>query len=119
MAQHPSMPPMPVYVSPHLSDPGAVQVRLEEIDHELAEKQNSYEAAALAWYRAKRDLEKRRAECFLTAKGSVEARKALSIIEAGDVGKDEEAAYEALKAGIRVRETRVSIGQSLLKAQSV
>lgn len=100
-------------------NPAVVQARLEDIDTELALRQNDYEEAALNWFRAKRDLEKRRAECFLTAKGSVEARKALAIIEAGDVGKDEEAAYEALKAGIRVRETRVSIGQSLLKAQSV
>lgn len=100
-----------------LSDPAAIEARLEEIDRELAEKQNAYEDAAMGWYRKKRDREKARASAFLTAKGSVAARNAIAEVETSTIGIDEEASYEALKAGIRVRETRVSIGQSLLKSQ--
>ncbi len=100
-----------------LSTPAAIEGRLEQIDTELAEKQNEWELAALMHFRAKRDREKARASAFLTAKGSVAARNAIAEVETAAMGKEEEAAYESLKAGIRVRETRVSIGQSLLKSQ--
>jgi hypothetical protein len=100
-----------------LSTPEAVLSRLEAIEHDLAELQNGLEDAALAFYRAKRDREKAWADAFLTAKGTDGARKALAQQETAEQGKEEEAAYEARKAVLRVLETRASVGQSILRSQ--
>ncbi len=100
-----------------LSTPQAVEERLEGIEKDLAGLQNDYEAAALAWFTAKREREKARASAFLTAKGSVAARDAIAAVESALVGAPSEAVYEALKAKVRVLETRASIGQSILRAQ--
>lgn len=101
-----------------LSDPAAVMARLEEIEHDLALRQNELEEAAFCWFKAKRDREKQRAEAFLGAEGTVAQREALADLEAANVGAEHEASYEALKAVCRVLETRASIGQSILRAQS-
>ena len=100
-----------------LQHPGIVLKRLEEIDAELAERQNKYEQAAWNWFRAKRDRERARAEAFLTAQGSVAERNAHADAETALQGLDAEARYEALKAVIRVLETRASIAQSVLRSQ--
>lgn len=100
-----------------LSTPQAVEDRLEAIERDLAELQNELEDAAFAWFRAKREREKARAEAFLTAKGSVAARQAMAEAQTATDGMIEEATWEAKKAVARTLESRASIGQSILKAQ--
>jgi hypothetical protein len=101
-----------------LSSPSVVMARLEEIDRDLAERQNRLEEAAMRWYRAKRDRERARAEAWLAAEGTVAERNAVADRETALMGASDEASYEALKSVVRVLDTRASIGQSLLKAQS-
>jgi hypothetical protein len=91
--------------------------RLQEIEADLAERQNLLERAALAWFRAKRDKEHAHAVAFLSADGTVAERAAHADIASYSIGKEAEAQYEALKAVIRALETRASIGQSLLRSQ--
>lgn len=100
-----------------LTAPASVIDRLEEIDQDLAKRQNSFEAAAFAWFRAKRDREKRRAIEFLSAQGTVAERSAIADRETATMGALEEAEFEAIKAVVRVLETRASIGQSVLRSQ--
>jgi hypothetical protein len=47
----------------------------------------------------------------------VEQRKSQAIRATSHIGVTEEAEYEALKAVVRVLETRASIGQSILRSQ--
>lgn len=100
-----------------LSTPQQVQARLEEIERDLAIRQVSLEAAALGWFRRKRDKEKQWAQAYLTATGPVQERKAHADLAVSVVGVTEEAEYEAIKAVVRVLETRATIGQSLLRSQ--
>lgn len=100
-----------------LSTPHAVQARLQEIEADLATRQNDLEQAALDWFRAKRDKEAEWAQAFLDAEGSVEARKATATLAVVDVGKNDEASYEALRAVVRVLDTRAAIGMAILKSQ--
>jgi hypothetical protein len=92
--------------------------RLAEIDADLARRQNEIEAAALDWFRAKRDREHALAAAFVASEGGAEARKAHAVLTVGHVGREEEARYEAQRAVMRTLETRASIGQSILKAQA-
>lgn len=101
-----------------LSAPAAVQARLEEIEVDLANRQGDYETAALSWFRAKRDREKRRAVAFIKAQGTVAERNARADEETAKIGVEDEAAYEAHKAVMRTLETRASIGQSILRSQA-
>jgi hypothetical protein len=100
-----------------LSTPQEVQARLEGLDEDLASRQNTLESAAFSWYRAKRDREKQWAQAYIGAAGPAHVRKAEADLAVATVGVLEEAEYEAVKAVVRVIETRVGIGQSLLKAQ--
>lgn len=100
-----------------LADPQALVERLDAIEQDLATRQNEYEAAALSWFRSKRDKERRRALSFLQAEGTVAERTAKAESVTALIGSEDEAAYEALKAVVRVLETRASIGQSLLRSQ--
>lgn len=100
-----------------LSDPGLVLGRLEAIENDLAERQNSYEDAALAWFRAKREKEHKWAQEFIRAEGSVAERKARADFATSLIGMEEEALFEATKAVVRTLETRASIGQSILRSQ--
>lgn len=98
--------------------PSVVIERLEAIERDLAGRQNALEAAAMAWFRAKRDREHARAVTFLSATGcTVAERNAIAERETSLLGVDEEASYEALRGVMRVLETRASIGQSILRAQ--
>lgn len=97
--------------------PAPVIARLEAIDQDLAARQNALEAAAMAWFRAKRDREHRRATEFIKATGTVAERNAAADLETSMLGAREEAEWEALKAVVRVLETRASIGQSILRSQ--
>lgn len=101
-----------------LASPQEVSARLEAIEDDLAKLQNDYEKAAFDWFKAKRDREKTRASAFLTAKGSIAARNAVAEVETSNEAIDAEAKYEALKAKVRVLETRATIGQSILRSQS-
>lgn len=100
-----------------LSDPASVQIRLEEIDTQLAELQNGYEAAALEFFRKKRDREHRWAHVYVTTDGPAYLRKAAADGATLDEGLEAEAVYEGRKAVVRMLETRASIGQSILRAQ--
>ena len=100
-----------------LSNPAAVMERLEAIEKDFAELQNEFEEAARAYYIAKRDKEKHRAEEFLKAEGTVAERTAIAEKATALDGRDAEATYEAFKAVVRVLEARMGIGQSILRAQ--
>jgi hypothetical protein len=100
-----------------LTHAAAVMSRLQEIDDDLAARQPALERAATAWFKAKRDKEERRARAFMAAEGTVAERNAAADLQVCVVGKNEEAEWEALKAVVRVLETRASIGQSLLRAE--
>lgn len=100
-----------------LSHPGAVLERLAAIENDLAARENALEAAALAWFRVKRDKEHKRAVEYLKATGTVAERNAVADVETAMLGAAEEAEWEALKAVVRVLETRASIGQSILRSQ--
>jgi Cdc6-like AAA superfamily ATPase len=100
-----------------LDTPGPVIQRLAAIENDLAMRENVLEAAALAWFRAKREKEHKRAVAFTRAAGTVAERNAAADIETAMLGASEEAEWEALKAVVRVLETRASIGQSILRSQ--
>jgi hypothetical protein len=111
-------------VNATLTHPGAVQARLQEIEAELAVKQNEMETAALAFYRSKREREKSRADEFIaaTVKGdgktrTIAERNAIADQRTALKGVEEEARWEGLRAVVRTLEARATIGASLLKAQ--
>jgi hypothetical protein len=98
----------------------AVLERLEAIEHDLGLRQNVLEAAAMQWYRAKRDKEKAHALAFLEARkngDTVAESSAKADRDTALIGAEEEAEYEALRHVVRTLETRASIGQSILRAQ--
>lgn len=107
-----------------MQHPGAVLDALEKIEADLAERQNEYENAARNRARYVRDWEKRIAAHRVTAKGNdAEARKAAALGAA--IGQDElyeslkdaEGEFEALRAVIKVLETRAMIGMAILRSQ--
>jgi hypothetical protein len=100
-----------------LDNPAAVVHRLEQIERDLAIRQGALEAAALGWFRAKRDRERQRALAFIAAEGTVAERNAIADRDTAMLGAPEEAEWEALKAVVRTLETRASIGQSILRTQ--
>jgi hypothetical protein len=100
-----------------LSDPGNVLARLEQIETDLADRQNALESAARGWFIAKREKEHKHAVAFISAEGTMAMREAIADRETALVGCQEEAEWEALRAVTRTLETRASIGMSLLKSQ--
>lgn len=102
---------------PDLTAPPQVIVQLWQIDQDLANRQNDLEEYAEQWFRAKRDQEHDYSVAYLNATGTVAERQAQAKIETYTVGVEAEAKYEALKAVVRVLETRASIAQSILRAQ--
>ncbi len=102
---------------PDLSTPTSVIDRLEEIDHELAIRQNLYEEAARAWYTMLGTVTKNKAIEFRKAEGnSTERREAANEIH-GEDGSREQAEFEALRAVIKVLEARAMVGMAILKSQ--
>ncbi len=101
-----------------LTAPHLVLARLADIEQDLAVRQGALESAASNWYRAKRDREKARAQAFMATDGTVAERNAEADVRTATDGRDAEAEYEALKAVVRVLETRASIGQSILRSQT-
>src|ERR1035438_10033831 len=100
-----------------LSDPAAVQLRLEELDHELAIMANDVESAALMHFKAKKTREQARAAAYIAAEGPVAERSAKADLAVAGLGVAEEASWEALRAKARVLETRAAIGMSILRSQ--
>lgn len=101
-----------------LSTPQQIQAKLEGIDADLAQRQNALEEAAMTWFQAKREREKEYAIAFQSAQGTVDSRKARAVEASYLIGVESEARYEALKAVVRVLDTRAAIGMSLLRAQT-
>lgn len=99
-----------------LLTPQQIMARLEQLDADLQTRGPVLEQAARAWFIAKRDKERARAQVFLTTEGTVAERNAHADLATSTDGSREEAEYEALKAVCRTIETRVGIGQSLLRA---
>lgn len=93
-----------------------IEVRLQEIDEDLAARGPAYAAAAEAWYRILRDREHKHAIEFMKASGTPTERKEKAKRETALIGLHEEAVYEGLKAAVRVLETRATIGMSLLRS---
>jgi hypothetical protein len=107
-----------------MDDPQTVAGRLEEIERDLAERQNQYETAARDKARLVRDWDYRFALCMARASGSNEAtRKAhalIAAIEQDDLYerlKDAEARFESLRAVIGTLEKRLMIGLGILRSQ--
>lgn len=98
-----------------LDSPHRIMARLQELEEDLGKRQNALESAARNWFVAKRERERDRAATFLTSEGTVAERNAYADRAHARDGAEAEAEYEALKAVCRVIETRVGIGQSLLK----
>jgi hypothetical protein len=98
--------------------------RLEAIEQDAQERQESGEKAAEEFYKVKRDFELEYAKAFVAADGApmVKKQKALESLEVQHRElymrlKEKEGAYEGWKAALRTLELRASIGQSLLKSQ--
>lgn len=98
--------------------PAQIIERLEQIDADLAERQNEYEQVAEDWTRAKREKELAWARAYTMASGAknVTDRKAAAIEASELIGLDAEARYTGLRGVVEVLTTRSMIGQSLLKA---
>jgi hypothetical protein len=100
-----------------LSTPQQIQAKLEDIEQDLAARQNLLERSAMAWYRKKRDREAAWARAYISADGPAHVRKAEADLSVATVGVQEEAEWEALRAVVRTLETRATIGMALLKTQ--
>ena len=100
-----------------LSSPALVMARLQEIEQELAVRQNQFEAAAAEYVRLKRDKEHARATAFLKATGTVAERQAKADLAAVLIGAEAEGLFEGLKGVMRVLDTRAAVGMSILKGQ--
>jgi hypothetical protein len=96
-------------------NPVEIVARLESIEADMARREPALEAAARDWHIAKRDREHAWAVAFVRAEGPVDARKAAATQETAMIGKEAEAEWEALRAVVRVLESRATIGQSLLR----
>jgi hypothetical protein len=98
--------------------PGQIMHRLEEIEADLAIRQNELEQVADQWTRAKREKELAWARAYTMAHGEkhVTNRKAAAIEASELIGVDAEARYTALSKVVDVLETRAMIGMGLLKA---
>lgn len=98
-------------------DPAEIIVRLEELEQDLASRQNDYESAAGKWHAVAREREYLYAMQFMRAPGStVTERKQHAAEHVGMIGASEEADYEALKAALRVMEIRSMVLMALLKS---
>lgn len=96
--------------------PAQIMQRLEDIEADLAERQNEYAEVSEAWTRSKRDKEKAWADAYMGASGQVTDRKAAAIQASAEVGLEDEAKYVGLKGVVEVLNTRAMIGMGLLKA---
>ncbi len=100
-----------------LGHPIAVQQTLEEIERDLATRQNAYESAARKWFAKQGEIAKERAISYRKATGNSIDKRAVADEEHGEDGAIEQAEWEALRAVVKVLETRATILMSLLKSQ--
>lgn len=100
-----------------LASPELVVARLTEIDRDLAILQNELEDTAMEWFRSKRDRELAEQVAYAEATGTAAQRKIEADAAGAVIGCDEEAAWEAKRARVRVLETRANIGMAVLKSQ--
>ena len=103
-------------VQADLDHPAGIMRRLTEIENDLAIRQNTLESAARRWFLVKRDLERDRALKTLQSTAKTITEKRVQADAAVFDLDGAQAEYEAVKAVVRVLETRASIAQSLLKA---
>jgi hypothetical protein len=97
--------------------PAQIEQRLEDIEHDLGDRQNAYASASEKWHRACREREHQHAVEFMRAAGAtVTERKEQARELTALIGITEEAEYEGLRAAIKVMETRAMIGMALLKS---
>lgn len=89
--------------------PAQIQQRLQELDEDLAMRQNLYEKAAERWYRVLRDREHRHAIEYMKAPGNTTDRREKAKEETALIGQMEEAEYQGLRAAIHVMELRVGV----------
>jgi hypothetical protein len=101
--------------------------RLQDIERDLADRQNDWERAAGQQIRLKRDWELRFARAFVSQPSNltVQERKANALIA---LAASEDSLYEdyiaaegqaeGLKAVVNVLQTRATIGQSLLRSMT-
>lgn len=100
-----------------LSSPAEVMQRLDDIERDLAMRQNPFEHVTRRWHDVQRDIRKAAATALLSsAKGSVTEKRAEAEL-AGLLteGAELEAEYEASRAVIGMLEKRSMILMSLLK----
>lgn len=100
-----------------LSTPSSTEQTLAEIENDLAIRQNLYEAAARNWFTKQGKITKDRAIAYRAAQGGSTEKKEAANEQHGEDGAVEQAEYEALRAVVKVLETRSTIGMSLLKSQ--
>ena len=107
-------------------NPTEIMARLETLESDLAERQESLETAAFLFYKNKRLVEQKLAELRLLSAGKnqleTQDNALLKLIKSEDKQLyadwiTAEATYESQKLVTRVIETRVSIGQSLLRIE--
>lgn len=97
--------------------PAEIEQRLQEIERDLATRENAYGSAAERWFRVCRKREHQHAVEFMKASGgTVTERKEQAREQTSLIGMEEEAEYEGLRAVIKVMETRAMIGMALLKS---
>ena len=103
-----------------LASPSEVTERLEAIEQDLARRQNAFEEAARQWFIAQREIVRQKALALRDSdRASVTEKKAEGDLAAYDVQHaSAEAEYEALRAAVKVLETRATIGMSILRSQS-
>jgi hypothetical protein len=102
--------------------PAQIEQRLEEIEQDLASRQNEYEEVSEQLVRCQRDWERRFAMARIVATGKdADSRKAAAFVAAAEPDDlyerltDCEARHNALKVVVGVLEKRSVIGMSLLK----
>ena len=103
-----------------LASPSEVQDRLEALDAELGLRLNALEKAAFQWFQIKPQRDKLWAQTYVAFNGAAHLRK---VAADGRVAEEvawaeAEGLYESLKVVVRGLETKASIGQSILRAQS-
>lgn len=96
--------------------PHQIEARLQEIENDLALRQNAYGSAAEKFHRAVREREHKHAVEYMKATGNTTDRREQAREQTALIGMESEAEYEGLRAVVKVLETRAMIGMALLKS---
>ena len=103
-----------------MNDPAAILRNLQEIEKDLADRQNDFSKAAGARARLIREVEYEQAVAFKSAPGNTTEKRERAKVAVGESQEYKdltaaESTYDACKAAIGVLETRASINQTLLR----